>query len=130
MLVLRPIAPRVLATFGALATLSCSGVLGIDDEQADAADAVCQCRPEALSDFNQCTDLVSGRLQIATPNKRSAWLESFDEYCSSGCSGDTCFNQLYYMPPACTADGETCELDGCEDCCATPTPGKICGGAP
>lgn len=118
---------KSVAALGALATLSCSGLLGIDDEQADVAHALCVC-PDAIQSFGgeSCEDYVTARLESATPSTRSAWMKSFDEHCKSGCSG--CWDAVFYQRPTCTDPADDCVNADCADCCnSTASGAQQCG---
>ena len=95
-------------------------LLGIDDEQADAAQELCVC-PEAISEFGgvACANYVSGRLETATPATRAEWMKKFDEHCAGKC-GD-CWNQVLFQRPTCTDPDDDCANQDCKDCCH-PTP--------
>jgi len=116
MLIPRPVAPRLVATLGAVATLSCSGLLGIDDEQRDVARELCIC-DGAIPEFGgtSCEAHIAHRLELATPATRRAWMERFDEFCANGCAG--CWENVFFLRPTCTDPGDECENDSCNDCC-------------
>jgi hypothetical protein len=122
MLILRPVAPRLVAALGAVATLSCSGLLGIDDEQGDVARELCNCEG-AIQSFGDasCEDHIAHRLEIATPATRAAWMEKFDEFCAKGCPG--CWEAMFTTRPTCTDNGDDCANASCNDCCTDTSEG-------
>jgi hypothetical protein len=117
----RPVAPRLVAALGAFATLSCAGLLGIDDEQSDVARELCQCEEGKSFKGKSCEEHIAHRLEIATPSARQAWMQKFYDTCAKGCTG--CWETMFYTRPTCTDPDGACATDDCSDCCFTTTPG-------
>jgi hypothetical protein len=107
--------------------VGCANLIGIDDEQDDVAEELCQC-PDAIASFNgkPCADYVAGRLASAAPATRSAWMQSFDQHCASSCDG--CWVNVFSQRPTCSDPGDDCQNDDCGDCCnTTPANSELCG---
>lgn len=99
------------------AAFGCAGLLGVDDEQSEAASAFCACDGAApkFGSENACVKEMTHRLETATPNTRTKWMQAFDKYCRKSCTG--CWDNMFQVSPTCTEQNDDCAIDQCSDCC-------------
>ena len=100
-----------LASVLAMAALvqSCASVIGVDDT-SDAVAAMCQCNEQLGFLGVSCASRVGSRVDGASEETRSKWLQFFAEHACDECANVT---DCYYQPPACAVN--RCESS--EECC-------------
>jgi hypothetical protein len=99
-----------------LATTSCVGLLGIDDDQKSAIAKLCRC-PQAEQYYGSpaaCTAELERRLEGVTESTRAEWMQTF----ANKCAGPSCQTALECLAekPTCLDLGESCGGDGMVCC--------------
>jgi hypothetical protein len=90
------------------AMVSCSTVIGADEELTNVVDEMCICDELGFLGAS-CADTLDGRLRGATKDTRAEWLQRYAEQCTSCPTVLGC----YYTTP-------TCSLAACQtsaECC-------------
>ncbi len=107
---------HALALCSAVGVAGCAGLLGTSDEHQDVIALICVCDDVAM-DFGgaaACEAELGRRLDGASPNARSAWLDNFvKKQCDKGCEEA---KACYHTPPTCLSDGQSCSATS--ECCA------------
>jgi hypothetical protein len=106
---------RELALLLAGTLVDCAGLLGTSDERQDVIALICVCETINL-DFGgpaACEAELGRRLDGASPNARSAWLDTFVQNNCENCDNA---HVCYQTAPTCLSDGLSCKKDS--ECCA------------
>lgn len=107
----------------ALASPSCSAVVGLSGAYRNAVGNMCTCDNVAAAyggDKSACVDFFEARIDDAKDSEIRAWLDAYVELGCDQCAGSYALTKLdcVHAPPFCEVDGAACAT--ALDCCGYP----------